>query len=115
MERKFRKPTRIKYYTFRFLCEKLGPYLKIEETRFRLIIPMQERVAMSLHRLHNGNELQSIRDLYEVHKSTLSKMMREFCRVVRKHLQHVFVQTLDESHFRILATRFEQLHDIPYV
>ena len=47
-------------------------------------------IAMSLHRLSSGNELQSIGDLYEVHKSTLSKIMKEFCKVVRKHLQSVF-------------------------
>src|SRR5665213_446391 len=114
-EKEFRKRTRVKYVTFRFLCERLGPYLKKEDTRFRVTVPVQERVAMSLHRLGSGDGLQSIGDLYGVHKSTLSKIVREFCRAVRKYLQHVFVQTPSESQFRVLAERFEKLHDIPYI
>ena len=54
-------------------------------------------------------------DVYGVHKSTLSIVVREFCKAVRKHLQPVFVQTPSESQFRILASRFEKLHGIPYI
>ena len=56
---------------------------------------------MSLHKLGSGDGPQNIRYLYRVYKSTLSKMVREFWRIVRKHLQHVFVQTPNESQFRI--------------
>ena len=69
---------------------------------------------MSLHRLGSGDGLQSIGDLYGVHKSTSSNILRESYKVDRKHLQHVFVQTLDESQFRVLAIRIEQLHGISY-
>ena len=100
----------MKYKTFRFLCVRLGPYLKKKETRFKVTVPVQKMIAMSLYRLGSSNELQSIGDLYEVHKNTLSNIMRKFCRIVRKHLQPVFVQTPDESQFRVLALRFEQLH-----
>ena len=54
-------------------------------------VPVQDRIAMSLHQLGSGGGLQTIGDLYEVHKSTLSIVVREFCRAVRKHLQPVFV------------------------
>jgi len=114
-EKEFRKRTRVKYVTFRFLCERLGPYLQKEDTRFRVTVPVQERIAMSLHRLGNGDGLQSIGDLYGVHKSTLSIIVREFCRAVRKHLQPIFVQTPSESQFRVLASLFEKLHGIPYI
>ena len=114
-EREFRKRTRVKYNTFKFLCDRLDPYLKKEDNHFRIIVPVQESVAMSLHRLGTGDGLQSIGNLYGVYKSTLSKIVREFCRVVRKHLQSFFIQTLDESQFRVLARRFKQWHDIPYV
>ena len=70
---------------------------------------------MLLQRLGSGHGLQILGDLYEVDKNTLSKIIKEFCRVVKKHLQLVFVQTQIESQFRILVSRFEQLHDIPYI
>ena len=70
-EKDFRKQTQVKHVVFGFLCERLGPYLKKEYTRFRNIVPTQERVAMSLHRLDNGDGLQNIIDLCGVHKRTL--------------------------------------------
>jgi hypothetical protein len=45
----------------------------------------------------------------------LSKIVKEFCRAVRKHLQHVFIQIPSKSQFRVLASKFEQLHGIPYI
>lgn len=41
--------------------------------------------------------------------------MKELYRAIRKHLQHDFVQTSYESHFRVLATMFQQLHGISYI
>jgi hypothetical protein len=90
-EKEFRKRTRVTYTTFRFLCERLGQYLKKEDTRFKVTVPVQERIAMSLHRLGSGDGLQTIGDLYGVYKNTLSIIVREFCRAVRKYLQPVFV------------------------
>ena len=56
---------------------------------------------MSSHRLGSGDDLQSIGDFYGVYKSILSKIIKEFCRVVRKHLQPIYVQTPSESQFRV--------------
>ena len=56
---------------------------------------------MSLHKLCGGDGLQNIRDLYGLYKNTLSDIMKKFCRTVRKYLQHVFVQTPNESQCRI--------------
>ena len=39
---------------------KLDPYSKKEGTRFMVILPVQEMVAMSLHGLDNGNGLQNM-------------------------------------------------------
>ena len=64
---------------------------------------MQEMVTMSLYRFSSGDGLQSIRNLYGVHKSALSKVIMESCRDVRKHLQPIFMQTPSASQFRILA------------
>ena len=68
---------------------------------------VQDRIAMSLHRLGSGDGLQTIGDLYGVHKNTLSIIVREFCKAVRKYLQSIFVQTLSESQFRVLVSKFK--------
>ena len=85
------------YTTFRFLCERLGLYLNKEDNHFRVTVPVQEKIAMLLHRLGSGNGLQTIGDFYRVYKNTLSIIVREFCKAVKKYLQPVFVQTLSES------------------
>ena len=92
MWKKFKKQIQVKYITFRFLFQRLGPYLKKNDTYFRATVSMQERVEMLLHRLDNDDGLQSNGDLYEVYKNVLLKVMKEFYRVVRKHLQPIFVQ-----------------------
>ena len=107
-ERDLKKQIRLKYNTFIFLYQKLGLYLKKEDIQFRGIMPVQERVVMSLHRLGSNDALQSIGDLYGVHKSTLSKIVREFYRVGRRHLQPSFVQILNESYFEVLASRLKK-------
>ena len=54
-------------------------------------MPVQERIKMSLHRLGSADGLQIIGDLYEIHKNTLSIIVKEFYRAVRKYLQPIFV------------------------
>lgn len=76
---------------------------------------MQEMIAMLLYTLGSGDGLQSIGDLYGIHKSTLSKIAREFCKAVRKHLNPIFIQIPNEMQFRGLARSFKKLHGIPYV
>ena len=49
--------------------------MKKEETHFTVIILVQEKVAISLHRLGSGDGLQNI-NLYEVYESTLSKIIK---------------------------------------
>ena len=41
---------------------------------------------MSLHTMCSGDELQRIGDLSGVHKGTSSKIVRIFCKAIRKHL-----------------------------
>ena len=67
----------------------LGPYLNKEDTHFRVTVPVQERIAMSLHRLDSDGGLQIIDDLYGVHKNTLFIIVKEFRRAVRNYLQLV--------------------------
>lgn len=76
----------MKYITFKILCKKFGPSLKKEYIHFRIIVVVQNMVAMSLYRLGYDDELQNMRGLYGVHKSALLKITREFYRAIRNHL-----------------------------
>lgn len=69
---------------------------------------------MSLHMLGSGNELQSIGDLYGIYKIALSKLICIFQSRYEKSSTS-FCATASELQFRILASRFQKLHCIPYI
>ena len=114
-EKMFKERTRVSHATFRFLCEKLGPFLKKQKTRLRTPIPVEDRIAMSLARLGTGDGLRVIGEVYGVAESTISIIVRDFCKMVRLHLQKIFIQIPNEDKFRVLARDFERLHNIPYI
>lgn len=114
-EKMFKERTRVSHATFRFLCEKLGPFFKKQHTNFRRPISVEERVAMSLARLGTGDGLRMVGEVYGVAECTISRIVREFCKMVRLHLQKIFIQVPNENKFRVLAKEFERLHNIPYI
>lgn len=83
---------------FHYLCEKLGPYLKKEDTQCRVIVSVQETVTMSLHKLENGDGLQNIKDLNGVHKSTLSKIVKDFVGLLESICSQ-FLYKLQINHY----------------
>jgi hypothetical protein len=86
-EAMFKKRARVSHATFRYLCEELGPFLMKKDTRFRSDVSVERRVAISLVQLGSRNGLQIIGDLFGVAKCTVSQIVREFCSLVRVHLQ----------------------------
>jgi hypothetical protein len=46
-ERMFKQRTRVSHGTFRFLCEKLGPFLEKKDTHMRAAISVETRIAVS--------------------------------------------------------------------
>jgi hypothetical protein len=114
-EKMFKERTRVSHATFRFLCEKLGPFLKKQHTHLRKPISVEARVAMSLARLGTGDGLRMVGEVYGVAECTISGIVREFCKMVRLHLQKIFIQIPNENRLRVLAKEFEKLHNIPYI
>lgn len=114
-EGQFWERTWVKFATFILLCEKLGLFLQKQDTPFRNSISVEIKIAILLTNLGFGNGKLLIGDLYGVVECTISKIVREFCKVVRQHLQWIFVHMPSESQFRVLTRKFEALHGIPYI
>ena len=100
-EKMFKERTRVSHATFRFLCEKLGSFFKKKHTNFRRPISVEERVAMSLARLGIGDGMRMVGEVYWVAECTISRIVREFCKIVRLHLQKIFIQVPNENKFRV--------------
>lgn len=87
----------------------------MKTTRMREAISIENRVVMLLRRLGTKNGLFIVGEVYGVAKSTISKIVRTFCRLVRFHLQPVLVQFSSPTWFRVLAQEFEALHGILHI
>jgi hypothetical protein len=85
-EKMFKERTCVSHATFRFLYEKLGPFLQKQQTHFRRPIFVEERVAMSLARLGTGDGLRMVGEVYRIAKCTILGIVKEFCKMVRLHL-----------------------------
>ena len=85
-EGQFKERTRVKFATFKFLSEKLVPFLHNKNTPMKNAIFVETRIAISLSRLGTGNGQLLIGNLYRVAESTVSVLMREFFKAVRQHL-----------------------------
>ena len=81
----------------------------------RETIWIESRIAMSLQRLGTVNTLCIVGKVYMVVESTISKIVRSFCKLVWVHLQGTFVQFPNPAQFRILAQEFKALNGIPYI
>ena len=81
----------------------------------RKAISIESRVAMSFESLGTRNMLCNVGVLYGVAKSTSSKIMRFFCRLVRVHLQCTLVQFPSPIWFRVLAQEFVAFHGISHI
>jgi hypothetical protein len=72
--------------TFRILCDKLGLFLKKQQTHYKRLFSVEKRVTMSLARLGTGDMLCMVEEVIGVVESTISEIVREFCKMVRQYL-----------------------------
>ena len=111
----FKQRTCVCHNTFKFIWERLGPYLQKKNTHMRETISVESRIAMSLQRLGTGNTLYTVGEVYGMAENIILEVIRIFCKLVRVHLQGIFVQFLSLAWFGVLAQEFEALHGILHI
>ena len=67
----FKQRTHVCHNIFKFLCERLGPYLQKKNTRMRETILVESKIAMSLQRLGTGNILCIVGKVYGMAESKI--------------------------------------------
>ena len=75
---------RMSVSTFEYLCTTLALDLRRQDTRLRLAIPVQVKVAVSIARLATGNSMQCIPDLYKIGLSSSQLAVTQFIRAIKK-------------------------------
>ena len=72
--------------TFIKSCTELHPYLEKTATRFRLPIPVDEQLAVTIWRLATNVEYRTIAALFGIGISTVCEIIHKTCKVVTQHL-----------------------------
>ncbi|XP_023235760.1 protein ANTAGONIST OF LIKE HETEROCHROMATIN PROTEIN 1-like [Centruroides sculpturatus] len=69
-------------YTFQDILKYCSPYLMKKDTNMRCAIPVEKRVGIAIHVLSNASDYTTIANLYGIGKSTVGKILKEFCDVL---------------------------------
>jgi hypothetical protein len=111
----FRQHTRLLPKIFEYLCGILASSLSRSNTNMRLAIPLQTRVALSLNRLCTGNSLRGCAEIYGIHESSASIIVREFCMAIERYLKPLVIEKQTATTLKRISAKFEELRGIPYV
>ena len=109
-EREFKGRMRMDISTFEYLCSTLAPELQIQDTKLRLAIPVQVKVAVSISRLATGNSMQCIADLHKIGLSSSQLAISQFCGAIKKNLLRKFINWPSPSTMERYAHEFQDLH-----
>lgn len=104
---------RVSRETFSHLCETLEPQLKRQDTTYRLCIPLQKRVALTLYKLANPCDYKTVADLFAVGVASVCRCVHEFCTAVIEVLKPRLVVTPSDSELVEMADFFYHTYGIP--
>jgi len=83
----FQKCTRLTSSDFEELLRKVGPYISKENTHFRLSIPAEHKLFITLKFLATGESYTSLEMLFRVSKQCISKFVPVVCDAISHCLQ----------------------------
>lgn len=104
---------RVSRETFSYLCTTLKPQLKRQDTTYRLCIPLQKRVALTLYKLANHCDYKTVADLFAVGVASVCRCVHEFCTAVIEVLKPQLVVTPNDSELVKMADFFYHTYGIP--
>ena len=84
-EARFKKTFRISRSTFRYILNRIGPFLA-RETETEDPISPELRLALCLYRLGRGDYLYTIAEMAGIGLSTVCSIVNEVCQVLVNHL-----------------------------
>lgn len=99
--------------SFVFLCNRLGPKLKKQNSSYRHCVPLQKRVAVALWRLATNADYRSIGHLFGVSQTTVCRCVQTFCDAICKLLLPEFISFPDQERLKSMALYFENWFGLP--
>jgi hypothetical protein len=93
----------------------VGLSLEQKNTYMKKSIPIETKIVMALTQLSSGNSLQMCGEVCDIVENIASITMKEFCSIIRKHLNPLMIPKLTKNKIKKIIVGFESLHGIPYI
>ena len=90
----WRDNLRMSYDTFVMVCNDLRPFIQKQDTRLRLAVTVEERVAITVWRLATNAEYRTLSELFGVGISTVGTIVNNTCSVIAQHILPRYVQMI---------------------
>ncbi|KAI8437467.1 hypothetical protein MSG28_011789 [Choristoneura fumiferana] len=87
----YRNFLRMKHEDFQYLCNKISPAIKKQDTNMRLAISVEERLAITL-RFLASDSYRSLSYLFRVPRQTISKIIPECCEAIYRFLKEDYMK-----------------------
>ena len=111
--RRFVSNFRVSRASFQYICRRLGPILERSDTNYRLAIPVDKRVAISLYKLASNLCYRLVAEQFGVGITTACHCLQDFCKAVIKVLLPDHIQTPDARKLAEMATFFNNKWRVP--
>ena len=101
--------------TFNVLCQELRPHIERQETRLRMPIGVEKRVAVTIWKLATNVEYRTLSALFGLGRSTVCVIVVETCNAIAKHLFPRYVSFPTGERLRDIVSMFETCWGFPQV
>ncbi|XP_051556508.1 uncharacterized protein LOC127442481 [Myxocyprinus asiaticus] len=99
--------------TFQYICRRVQPAMEKMDTRYRLSVPLQKRVAVALWKLATNAEYRTVAHLFGVGIATACDCVRDFCSSVLEILMPEVIQVPTAEKLNEMTLYFEQRWGLP--
>ncbi|XP_060761383.1 uncharacterized protein LOC132871280 [Neoarius graeffei] len=100
--------------TFDYLCNKLRPAMKLQDTTFRRCMSLKKRVAVALWKFATGSEYRSVGHLFGVSIPSVCRCVQDFCAAAQALLVPELIRFPNQEKFAEMSAYYENRWGLPH-
>ena len=104
---------RVSRETFLYICEQLRPKIAKMDTTFRKVIPVEERVAVTLWYLATPRKYRTIAYLFGIARCIVCIIERDVCKVIVDVLSLLYIRFHTGNELLCTVSAIEAVHGVP--